>query len=196
MQILWGIAGLGLIVSVWSGPARAQEEASPVPKPTKQHELFQKDVGTWDLTVKSWMDPKGEPVESKATEVARMLPGGLWLLSEFTGEFGGRPFHGRGQFSYDIGKKKYVATWIDSGITLPILLEGTYDEATRTLTLTGDSADPLGRPLKMREQATYRADGTKLFTMFMKSDAIGPDFVKMMEITYRKRPGEKESKAK
>ena len=43
---------------------------------------------------------------------------------------------------------------------------------------------------------TYKDDGTKVFTMFTKSDATGPDFVKVMEITYKKRPEEKETKAK
>src|SRR5262249_32965694 len=92
--------GLGLIVAALIGEATAQEAGFPVPKPTKEHDRLQKELGTWDATVKSWQDPKAAPTVSKGTETNTMLPGGLWLLSEFKGEFGGMEFHGRGQTSY------------------------------------------------------------------------------------------------
>ena len=86
---------LGLGFFGWMTGARAQE--SPVPKPTPEHERLAQDVGTWDATVKSWMQgPGSEPVESKGVEVVKLLPGGLWQLSEFHGKAGDFPFHGYG----------------------------------------------------------------------------------------------------
>ena len=67
--------------------SNAQE--SPVPKPTPEHERLARDVGTWYATIKSWMQgPGSEPSVSKGVEVAKMMPGGLWVLSEFHGKFG------------------------------------------------------------------------------------------------------------
>jgi Protein of unknown function (DUF1579) len=179
---------VGLVVSMWAGAAGAQEGGPPLPKPTKEHDLLKKDVGTWDAMVKTWTSPQAEPMESKATETNRMLPGGLWLLSEFKGEFGGLPFQGRGQTSYDAAKKKYVGTWVDSMVTTPMLMEGTYDEAAKTMTMTGDSVDMTGKTAKAKMVTVYKNDGARVFTMSMKSDTTGPEFVKMMEITYTKRP--------
>lgn len=182
------LAAVIAVVLATGGMAIAQEGgAAPIPKPTKEHDLLKKDLGTWDATIKSWMDPsKTEPEVSKGTETNTMLPGGLWMLSEFKGEFAGMPFHGRGQYSYDPGKKKYVGTWIDSMTTSPMLLEGTFDDASHSLTYNSDSVGPDGKPYKMKNVSTYRADGSRVVTMHMKSEATGPDFVKVMEITYTK----------
>ena len=78
--------------------------------------------------------PDAEPSVSKGTEVNEVLPGGLWLLSKFEGDFGGMKFSGRGQFGYDPVKKKYVGTWIDSTSTVLSVLEGEYDAKTKTMT--------------------------------------------------------------
>jgi hypothetical protein len=185
----WLTAGLGLVLALAAGAAtaRGQEGGIPVPKPTKEHALFQKDLGTWDAAVKSWMAPNAEPVASKGTETNTLLPGGLWMLSEFKGSFGGMDFHGRGQSGFDPSKKKYVATWIDSFSTNVMTMEGSYDEATHTITMTGDALDMTGKPAKMKNVTNYKPDGTRAMTMFMKSEATGPDFVKVMEINYTKK---------
>ena len=84
-----------------------------MPKPTPEHERLARDVGTWDATIKSWMQgPGSEPSVPKGVEVAKMMPGGLWVLSEFHGKFGDAAFHGQGQTGYDPVKKKYIGTWV------------------------------------------------------------------------------------
>jgi hypothetical protein len=181
------LAGLGLgLVFAAAGRLAAQEGEAPVPKPTKEHALLKSDVGTWDATSKTWMGP-GEPTVSKGKEVITMLPGDLWMLSEFDGEFAGMPYHGRGQFGYDTNKKKYVGTWIDSFNTSATLMEGTYDEATHTMTMLCDTIDMQGKPMKTKRVSVLKPDGTRVFTIFMKSDALGPDFVRLTEITYTKK---------
>ena len=85
-------------------------------------------MGTWDATIKTYMaGPGAEPSVSKGTEVNEVMPGGLWVLSKFDGDFGGMKFQGRGQFGFDPIKKKYVGTWIDSTSTILSMLEGEYD---------------------------------------------------------------------
>src|SRR5271157_78926 len=96
--VLGIVAGMGL--SVVATLANAQD--SPVPKPTPEHERLAKGVGTWDATIKSWMQgPASEPSVSKGVETVKLMPGGLWVLSEFQGKFGEMEFHGQGQSGYD-----------------------------------------------------------------------------------------------
>ena len=64
--------------------AASAQDGPPVAKPTAEHKLLAKDVGTWDATVKSWMSgPDSEPTVSKGVEVDKLLPGGLWLTERF-----------------------------------------------------------------------------------------------------------------
>lgn len=172
--------------------AAAQEAGGPPPvQPTAEHKFLKSEVGVWEAEVKTYMGgPDAPPEVGKAVEVNRMMPGGLWLLSEFRGEFAGQPFTGRGQTGYDPYKKKYVGTWIDSMSPTLMILEGTYDEADRAMTLTGESVDPAsGQPVKMKMVTTSKDDATRQFTMYMTAPGGGPE-VKAMETTYKKLEGE------
>lgn len=186
--------GLAVVLAVGSMAAsgRAQDKPAggeagfPVPKPTAQHKLLEKSVGVWDAGIKSWEDPTKEPSVSKGVENNRMMPGGLWLIQNFEGSFAGMTFHGHGQAGYDTTKKKYVSTWIDSMSTGIMLLEGTHDEATGTSTYYGESTDPMtGKAMKLKNVEVHKGD-TRVFTMSMQ--VPGGEYVKMMEITYTRRP--------
>src|ERR1700722_10221377 len=90
--------GLCVVVSILNAPAMAQ----PGARPTEEHKILARDEGTWDATIKSYMGgPDAEPAVSKGTEVYTVMPGGLWVLSRFEGDFAGMKFEGRGQFGYD-----------------------------------------------------------------------------------------------
>ncbi|MGE3820361.1 MAG: DUF1579 domain-containing protein [Isosphaeraceae bacterium] len=167
-----------------SAPAHAQEG---FPKPGKEHALLSQDVGTWEATIKMWTDPQGEPQVSKGTETNTLMPGGLWVLSKFEGEMMGTTFHGQGQNGYDPVRGKYVGTWVDSMSTSPIVMEGTYDEAKKALTMTGETVDPSGAKGLMKIVSTIKPDGGRSSVFLMKSEATGPDFVKVMEIDYAKK---------
>ncbi len=170
--------------------ARAQEGGGPpAPKPTAEHKVLAADEGTWDATVKSYMaGPDAEPTVSKGSEVNAVMPGGMWVLSNFRGDFGGMSFEGRGQFGYDPLKKKYVGTWIDSMSPSLSVLEGTYDAKTRTMTYVGDGVDPDTKSkFTQRMVTTTKDDGTRVFALYMKSDETGGKEAKFMEITYTKR---------
>lgn len=186
-----GLSVVLVIGSVATASGRAQDKPQaeagfPVPKPTAHHKLLRKSVGTWDASIKSWEDPTKEPSVSKGVETNRMLGGGLWLIQNFQGSFGDMTFQGHGQSGYDTTKKKYVSTWIDSMSTGIMLLEGTHDEATGTSTYYGESTDPMtGKAMKLKNVEVHKGD-TRVFTMSMQ--APGGEYVKMMEITYTRRP--------
>lgn len=170
--------------------AGAQEGAGPpIPKPTAEHKILAADAGTWDAVVKTYMGgPDAEPAVSRGTETNTVLTGGLWVVSEFKGDFGGLPFEGRGQFGYDPLKKKYVGTWVDSMSPSLGVLEGSYDEKTRTMTYEGDGVDAASK-MKYHQKmvTTTKGDGTRVFTLYMTMDATGGKEAKFMEITYTKK---------
>jgi hypothetical protein len=93
--------------------------------------------------------------------------GGLWLVTSFEGDIGGTKFQGKGLDSYDAAKKKYVAVWVDSMTTSPMILEGTYDEKTKTMTMTGEGKMPDGTLAKHRLVTKYSDKDHHSFEIFM-----------------------------
>ncbi|HEX8200935.1 MAG TPA: DUF1579 domain-containing protein, partial [Isosphaeraceae bacterium] len=164
------------------------QESPPVQEPLPEHKILAADEGTWDATIRMYAGgPDAEPAVSKGSEVNEVLPGGLWVLSKFEGDFGGMKFHGRGQFGYDPAKKKYVGTWLDSISTVLSVLEGEYDAKTKTMTFVGEGYDP-GQKAKFTQKlaTTTKEDGSRIFTLYMKYEGQQAE-VKFMEITYTKR---------
>src|SRR4051812_18828560 len=106
MSIL--ICSVVMILSVFLRGAEPE-----MPKPQKEHEWLQQLIGEWDTESESIVEPGKPPVKSKGTESNRMI-GGFWSHSENKGDFFGAPFTGILQIGYDVEKKKYIATWIDS----------------------------------------------------------------------------------
>ena len=86
---------------------------------------------------------------------------------------------------YDPEKKKYVASWVDNAQPRLMLLEGTYDAATNTLTMYTESKDPTGKPVKEKHTHQYKGEDHRVFRIFQP----GPDGKDMlfMEVSYKKR---------
>jgi hypothetical protein len=162
------------------------QEPEWIIKPTKEHELLKKDVGTWDATVKIWPKEGAEPMESKGTETNELLKGGMWLVSRFEGEAGGVPFAGVGTFGYDPEEKKYVGTWVDTFTPHLMITKSDYDEATKTMTGTSEGRDPhTKKAYTAKMVARYVDDDTRVFELHMPGED-GKKW-KMMEITYKRR---------
>jgi hypothetical protein len=156
-----------------------------LPKPGPEHELLKKDVGVWDATVESSMGPGTSTSVSKGVETNTLMAGGLWLVTQFKGEFLGKPFEGSGVLGYDPAKKKYVGTWVDSMSTGVSLLESTYDPAKKTLTGTFEGPDMSGKVVKMKSVTQWKDDDSRIFTLSVP--ASERDEIPAMRITYRRR---------
>jgi len=161
---------------IWLAPSLRSQEP---PKPGPEHEQLKQMEGTWDATIKMM----GQ--ESKGTMKYKMGIGGLWLLSHFEGDFGGMKFEGHGMDSYDAGKKKYISVWVDSMSATPLLMEGDYDKASKTLTMTGDGPGPEGKPVKYKSVVKMVDDDTMEFTM----SGPGPDGKEgvVLTISYKRK---------
>ena len=152
-------AGLAL-----SGSAAAQQPPMPGP----EHKVLAMEAGTWDATVEMFM-PGAPPTVSKGTEVGTMGCGGLCLITDFKGEFGGMPFHGHGTSTWDPAKKKYVGTWIDSMSSYFSKMEGQKD-ANGVLVLHWTAPDEkTGKMVPHRSESVETA-GTRVMTFFQGKD--------------------------
>lgn len=150
------------------------------------HEMIAKSNGTWTGEVTMWMDPKAPPQKSTATVVNKMIMGGRYQVSNASGNMMGMPFEGQGTLAYDNMKKLLISTWIDNMGTGIMKLEGPWDEATKTATLSGRCSEPVrGEDVTIRETFKMIDDNNQMMEMY----GPGPDGkeMKMMEIKYTRK---------
>ena len=148
--------------------------AQDAPKPGPEHAVLKELVGDWDATMKMG------PQESKGTMTYKMMSGDMWVVYDFKGEFMGAPFVGHGFMGYDVSKKKYVSVWIDSMGTPPMISEGTYDAAKKTMTEVGEAMGPDGKMSKMKMVTEMKSKDEMLFTMHHGDQPA-------MTITYKRK---------
>jgi hypothetical protein len=183
-QLMIALVATGL--SCLALTLKAQDSKSNNEGPLK---VLSIQEGVWDADITTSVpspDGKVEAQKSKGVETNRML-GGKWLISDFKGEFFGMSFEGHGQNGYDAKKGKYVGTWVDSMATNIAMLDGAYDEKTKTLTFKAETENPAdGKPMKMRLETQLNDDGTRTMKEYVQMDGQ-TEFVKLMEIKYTKR---------
>ena len=183
-----------------ASPLAAQEAAAPQMTPEMQAmmEAFQKAgtpgaehqtlasmAGTYDLAIKSWHTPGGEPTTDTGTATRKMVLGNRVMVEDVTSQMMGQPFSGHGMHGYDNTTGKYWATWNDNMSTGVMVSEGTCDTKL-TCTYTGSYHDPVTKkPQPSRMTSRWTDKTTEVFEMY----GPGPDGkeTKMMEITYKKR---------
>ncbi|MFK8113956.1 MAG: DUF1579 domain-containing protein [Rubripirellula sp.] len=158
-----------------SGQEMQLQKAGP------EFNVFKPDVGTWDVEIKAWAGP-GEPTVTKGKETNRML-GAFWMLADFQGSMMGMDFKGHGIYSYDVEKKQYIGTWVDSMSSKKMDMVGSYDKDSHTMTYEGMAPGPDGNPAKHVLTTKYKDDGTRTLIMHMQA---GTEMMKVFEMTYKK----------
>lgn len=165
----------------------ASSANAQAPQPSAEHEGFKHEVGVWDAESKTWMAPDAEPILSKGVETNRMH-GPMWLVSEFESEIMGAPYNGHGQFGYDPKKQKYVGTWIDNYSPHLTVMEGTMDEATKTLTMMSEGYNMMtGEKETSKMVSKMIDDDHKKFEIFGPVPGKPGEWWKKMEINYTRR---------
>jgi hypothetical protein len=154
--------------------------------PGEEHKRLEALVGTWDTTARMWMDPAAPPQESKGVSENKMALGGRFLEQSFEGTMMNQPFSGRGFTGYDIYKKQYIGTWMDTMGTSIMSATGTADASGKKWTFTGAMDDPMsGKKMDFKEVMTVVDDDHHMFELWMP----GPDgkAFKTLEINYTRR---------
>lgn len=154
--------------------------------PGEEHRKLQTFVGTWDATVKMWMDPASPAQETKGVAENKMALGGRFLEQNYEGTMMNQPFVGKGYTGYDLYKKQYISTWMDTMGTSIMNATGTADPSGKKVTLTGSMDDPMsGKKMDVKEVMTIVDDDHHVFEMWMP----GPDgkMFKTLEIQYARK---------
>ena len=141
-------------------------------------------VGTFDVKVKTWMDPSRPPDESTGTSINTWVLGDRFVQMKYEGVFLGGPFNGIGYTGYDNVSKKYVSTWMDTASTGMMWSTGTLDG--KTLSTKATVNDPMsGKATPVDEKLTIADNDHSTLEMFGKA----PDgqMFKMMEIQYTRK---------
>ncbi len=154
--------------------------------PGAMHKWMEKTNGTWEADMTQWMDPKAPPMKSKATIVQGSVLGGRYVTSKYTGTMMGAPFEGMSTMGYDNAKKIFVSTWIDNLGTGIVHMTGTYNEATKTLSLKGYQTNPMnGKDGGIREEMTMIDDDS--YSLVMYGDDFSGKEAKFMEATVKRK---------
>jgi len=149
--------------------------------PGAMHDLLAKSIGEWKTEISSWMDPNMPPTVTEGKSVCESILGGRFFHSKETANFMGMPFEGTAISGYDNATKKFFSYWVDNMSTGGMVLEGSYDEATKTFTYTGSGMSFTGE-YKVREIIKHIDDDHSMFEMYMEES--GKPEMKMMEIKY------------
>lgn len=151
--------------------------------PGDMHKMLSPFVGSWDVEVKMWEKPGGEPMKSAGKASNSWVLDGRWVEQRFEGQFMGMPMKGIGYTGYDNIKKAFVSTWMDTVSTSVMMTTGTADQDGKTMTFTGSMDDPLsGKPMALKE--VVRIIDADHHAMEMWNPAPDGQMFKSMEITY------------
>lgn len=153
--------------------------------PGEHHAHLNYFVGTWNVTVRSYMGGP-EPMTSSGSSTVEWIMDGRFIKDNFKGDFMGSPFQGMGITGYDNLLGHYVGVWMDNMGTGLMTSKGKYDAATKTFTFKAEYADAMnnGKMKKLKEVMKIVSDSEYVFTMYDVSEDGEPK--KEMEITYKR----------
>ena len=172
--------------------AESQEEAAWMKymTPGAMHANLAKSNGMWMEELTMWMGPGVPEVKSKATAMNKMIMGGRYQQSMHRGTINEMPFEGMGIVGYDNIKEKFLSTWIDNMGTGIMYMEGTWNEAEKSIEFTGTAVDAMsGKELPVREVYKIIDDNTHEMDMYM-TGVDGKEF-KSLNIKMTKKSTEK-----
>ena len=124
-------------------------------------------------------------MESTGTAELKMVLGGRFLHQEISGNMMGQPFSGIAIDAYDNLRKKYVHAWMATMGTAIVMMEGTASADGRTITLTGQHAEPGGG--HMSHRAIWKIVDANTQTFEMYGAHHGGKEKKALEVTYTRK---------
>ncbi len=134
--------------------------------PGAQHAMLAKGDGNWTAETTIWMSPDTAPMTTKSNVVNKMVLGGRYQETTFKGDMMGMPFEGSSTTGYDNAKKVYFTTWMDNMSTGMMNMEGTWDEASKSISFKGTMLCPAnGQECEMREVYKIVDDNTQVMEM-------------------------------
>lgn len=156
--------------------------------PSDAHKIMAGWDGSWNSDVTMWQAPGAPPQTSKSIAVNKMILGGRYQESVHTGNMMGMPFEGRSMMGYDNAKKIFTNTWVDNMGTGIMIMEGPWDEATKSISLKGKVVDPTaGDATELDVRETYKVIDDKNHVMEMYCNGKDGKEFKTMEIKFTRQ---------
>lgn len=154
--------------------------------PGEMHKKLDDMAGTFDASVRIWMDPSKPPEDSTAVSVNKWVLGSRYIETQHEGTMMGEPFNGIGYTGYDNVQKKYVGTWMDSTGTGIMNSVCTLDASGKSMTCKSSFWDAMtGKPNTMEMKTSWTDKDHH--TLEMWGMHAGGKKYKMMEITYTRK---------
>src|SRR5690606_30736917 len=100
--------------------------------PGDMHKMMEKMAGNWSDSMTMWYDPSAPAQTTVGKSVYKMEMGNRYLVSKHTSNMMGMPFEGESTLAYDNARKVFINTWIDNMGTGIMVMEGKYDEGTKS----------------------------------------------------------------
>lgn len=186
-----GAAGAGGAKTPSPEEQKMMQEMMQAMQPGPMHEWLKQWAGEWDMTVKFYGSPSGEPEVSKMSATSSLIMDGRYLIEKVSGNLdmpgvGKVPFEGVSTMGYDNMQKKFFSTWYDNMSTGMMFETGTVDAAGKVLTSEGENWNMHASAMtKSKSIATVIDDKHRKLEMFVP----GPDgkMMKTMEIDYARK---------
>lgn len=154
--------------------------------PGSMHKMMAMGNGKWKTDMSFWMGPGAPASTASGSCTNSMILGGRYQESRFDGSFGGMPFEGISVTAYDNAKKIFQNTWIDNMGTGIMVMEGKWDDATRSINFTGKTVNPAtGKDMLVRQVMKWIDDNTEVMEMYNMVD--GTEY-KSLEIKFTRMP--------
>ena len=155
--------------------------------PGEPHAMMAKSNGEWVGEMSMWMAEGAPAMKSTTIATNKMVMGGRYQVSNHKGDFMGAPFEGMSTLAYDNAKKIYQSTWIDNMGTGIMSMEGTWDEASKSIQFKGRVLCPAnGQEADMREIYRIIDDNTHVMEMYGPDMKTGKEY-KNMEIKFTRK---------
>jgi hypothetical protein len=167
--------------------ATAEKNWMAYATPGEPHKMLAKMDGAWTGEIKMWMTPDGPPTTTTGLATYKTIMDGRYQESVHKSNMMGQAFEGRSTTAYDNAKKVFVSTWIDNMGTGLMTMEGTWDDATKTITYKGKMVCPYnGQECDMREVYKIIDDNTHYMEMYGPDLKTGKEY-KNMEMTLKRK---------
>jgi len=142
-------------------------------------------AGVWNATMQIASPDDSPPLVLNGIEVNTLGEGGAWVTSDFRSQVEDRPFQGHAILAFNPGSGRFRRVWADATSPVFWLSEGTWDPATRTLTLWVETVNSSGMPVRWHEETVFKDDDTRTFTMYVPGSR--PTDAAAISIIYRRR---------
>ncbi|OIQ22068.1 MAG: hypothetical protein BM557_01440 [Flavobacterium sp. MedPE-SWcel] len=153
--------------------------------PSDMHKMLAEETGEWNNEMSFWMAPGAPEQNMESTCAIKMILGGRYQETKYSGDMDGMPFEGMATVAYDNASKKFTSTWIDNMGTGMLVMTGTHDADSNTMNFTGEMVDGMTKKTRaVREVYTIVDENTRKMEMFYDS---GENEYKSMEITMRRK---------